>query len=115
MKVPGWNDEVVDKPELDELRRYVRLGTPRTIWPVHVRRIYEGDFLFTDPKYGEHQVLHEWDILHTAAGEFYVVMAIFGIEYVINLGGPELDGFHDWLKEHNDQSPLYLGNTQQLA
>ena len=26
MKVPGWNDEVVDKPELDELRRLRPIG-----------------------------------------------------------------------------------------
>jgi len=105
-EVPSWNDEVVDKPELEELRRYVRIGTPKTVWPVHIRRIYPEDCRFVDARYGRHQVLHEWTILATAAGEFYVVVAIFGVEYTINLGGPELDGFYDWLKENGDRSPL---------
>jgi len=33
---------------------------------------------------------------------------IFGVKYTINLGGPELDGFLQWLKENNDRSPLYM-------
>jgi hypothetical protein len=107
LEILGWNDEVVDKSELDELRRYVRLGAPKVIWPVNIRRIYPQDFQFADTKYGPHQILHEWDILCTPGGEFYVVVAIFGVEYAINLGGPELDGFHEWLKKNNDRSPLY--------
>jgi hypothetical protein len=106
LEIPGWNDEVVDKPELDGLRRYVRRGSPRITWPIHIRRIYPQDFVFPDTQHGPHQVLHEWDILCTQ-GEYYVVLAIFGVEYVINLGGPELDGFNVWLKKHNDHSPLY--------
>ena len=39
---PGWNDEVVDKPELDELRNYVRIGQPNTIWPLSIRRLPTG-------------------------------------------------------------------------
>jgi hypothetical protein len=107
MEISGSNDEIVDKPELDELRRYVRTGVPKTVWPVHVRRIYSPDCSFENAEYGKHQVLHEWRILCTPDSEFYVVIAIFGVEYAINLGGPELDGFSDWLKANNDQSPLY--------
>lgn len=105
--IAGWNDELVDMPELDELRRYVRRGIPNLLWPVHIRRIYAQDFLFPDDVHGPHQVLHEFDILHTPAGEYFVVMAILGLEYVINLGGPELDGYHEWLKSNGGKSPLY--------
>ncbi len=105
--ISGWNDEIVDKPELEELRRYVRIGAPNFIWPIHIRRIYAQEFQFIDVRYGTHQVLHEWDILFTPAGECYLVAAIFGVEYVINLGGPELDGYHDWLKNNDNRSFLY--------
>jgi hypothetical protein len=104
--VPGANAELVDKPELDELRQYVRLGQPKSTWPIHVRRIYPADFIFPDDVHGPHQILHEWTILTTEPSEFYSVVAIFGIEYTINLGGPELDGYLLWLKHNQNRSPL---------
>lgn len=123
MDVPGWNEEVVDKTELDELRDYVRKGRPGFVWPVHMRRIYPPDFLFVDGTFPSHEVLHEWDILPipTTSGsqgaEYYAVIAIFGVEYAINLGGPELDGFHQWLKDNHNASFLYTkkGGAQQSA
>lgn len=113
MHVPDWNEQVVDKTELDELRNYVRRGRPGFVWPVHMRRIYRPGILFTDESFSAHHVLHEWDILPIPAAvssegaEFYAVIAIFGIEYAINLGGPELDGFHQWLSANNNASYLY--------
>ena len=105
--VPGWNDEIVDKPELDELRRYVRLGQPKSAWPVHMRRIYPADFVFPDEAHGSHQMLHELTLLCVPESEYYAVIAIFGIEYAINLAGPELDCYDRWLKDNNNRSPLY--------
>jgi hypothetical protein len=39
--------------------------------------------------------------------ECYFVLAIFGVEYVINIAGPSIDGYRQWLKENNEKSPLY--------
>jgi hypothetical protein len=113
MHLNAWNREVVDKTELDELRAYVRRGRPEFIWPVHIRRIYAPDFLFADGTFPPHNVLHEWDILAISDNttpqvmEYYAVIAIFGVEYAINLGGPELDGYHRWLKNNDHISFLY--------
>ena len=41
-------------------------------------------------------------------GEFYAIIAILGVEYAINLGGPELDGYLQWLKDNGEQSYLYI-------
>jgi hypothetical protein len=118
ISVAGANNEIVNQSELDAIRRYVRLGTPNEVWPVSIRRIYAPDFHFNDLTHGPHQVLHEWMILGTSASEYYAVIAIFGIEYAINLGGPEIDGFIDWLKSHDGRSPLYddsfLGNITHV-
>jgi hypothetical protein len=108
--VPTWNDDVVDKAELDELRNYARRGNPAVIWPVSIRQIYPRDFIFpADSESGSHQILHEWTILATptTAPEIYAVIAIFGVEFVINLGGPNLDGWNRWLSENERGSPLY--------
>ena len=104
--VTGSNDELANQPELDEIRRYVRLGTPANIWPIHMRRIYPVDMRFADEE-ESFEVLNEWAILCTASQEYYAVIALFGAEYTINLGGPELDGYVTWLHNNNNRSPLY--------
>lgn len=109
LQIPGWNDELVDKAEFDELRNFVRIGAPNTSWPISVRQIYPPDFLFADIRYGSHEILHEFMIhcIENSEGmELYAVVAIFGVEFAINLGGPELDGYEAWLKQNGNRSPL---------
>lgn len=115
IEIPGWNSEIVDKVELDELRQYVRTGNPRMIWPIHMRRIYAPDFVFAASAFGSHQVLHEWTVLRLPNSEYYVVLALFGIEYALNLGGPEKDGYVEWLKLNRNRSPLYLNECVKGA
>ena len=55
-----------------------------------------------------HEVLHEWTFLYTEHEEMYFVLAILGVEYAINMGGPDIEGYKLWLKEHGNKSPLYL-------
>ena len=111
--VKGGLDEIVDKPELDELRSYVRIGTPEKVWPYSTRSIYPPDYIFT--KQDEtFEVLHEFDILAIDSSEaigyfeFYIVVALFGVEYVLNIGGREIDSYYEWLRNHDDCSPLYI-------
>jgi hypothetical protein len=114
----GWNDELVNKEELDALRNYVRRGRPGFIWPINIRRIYPADYKFSDKIDESYQVLHEWDILFIPSsntnqliGEYYAIIAILGVEYAINLGGPELDSYFHWLKANGEKSYLYLGKN----
>lgn len=110
INVEGWNEELVDKAELDELRSYVRRGKPGFVWPVNIRRIYSADHEFSDEIDTAFQVLHEWDILFIPSsqvdekGEFYAIIVILGVEYAINLGGPEVDSYLQWLKDNGEQS-----------
>jgi hypothetical protein len=57
------------------------------------------------------EVVHEFDVLATEWGEWFLVVAIFGTEFAINYGGPEIDGYLRWLEEHNYGSPLYSGRN----
>ena len=54
---------------------------------------------------------HEYDLLYTDSHEMYIVLAIFGVEYVLNLGGPEIDGYERWLSTNSRVSPLYSGKN----
>ena len=47
----------------------------------------------------------------TPSSEWYFVLAIFGEELAINLGGPEIEGYEKWLKDNNGKSPLYVGKN----
>lgn len=106
LDVPGGLDEIINQPELEELRRYVRFGNPKLTWPYSRRTIYSPDFKFVD-RIESYEVLHEFDILVTPTNEYYIVVAIFGEEYALNLGGPEIDGYQHWLMVNDNKSLLY--------
>jgi len=99
-------DEIIDKEELDELRQYIRRGNSK-VWPYTERRIYLANRLFYDGS-EKYEILHEYMIFLTDANEYYLIFCLDGIEYALNLGGPEIDGYENWLKQHKDISPLYL-------
>lgn len=106
IEIEGWNEEIVNQAALDEIRQYCRYNEPSTIWPIHLRRLYPSNMIFSEG--GEvFEVLNEWTILVTADQEYYAVIAIFGIEYTINLGEPQLDGYVAWLAKNENRSPLY--------
>ena len=44
--------------------------------------------------------------LVTENQEWFFVFVLFGLELRINLGGPEIDGYVNWLNKHKHVSPL---------
>ncbi|MCO6175863.1 HNH endonuclease [Flavobacterium sp. NRK F10] len=102
-----WLDEIINKKELDLLRNYARYGSGK-FWKYNQRRIYKEEDRFTDhinhPE--PYEILHEIEFLYLECQVMYFVIVIFGIEYVINLGGSELELYHDWLKNNNNISPV---------
>jgi hypothetical protein len=112
IKVQGGLDEIVDKPELDEIRNHVRRGYPTRVWPLHRRQTYAADHRFIDSAEA-FELLHEYDLLYTDSHEMYIVLAIFGVEYALNLGGPEIEGYERWLSMNSSVSPLYSGKNAQ--
>lgn len=110
----GWEVELIDNTQLDPVRRYARFGDAPEFWPFNERRIYIEDRLFDDAVGEAYQVLHEFTVLYTKGRELYAIICIFGVEYAINLGGPEADGYVNWLEENSGISPLYLGITPKI-
>jgi hypothetical protein len=43
--------------------------------------------------------------------EYYIVVIIFGDEYVLNLGGRELDDYKKWLVKNNNKCFLYTNKN----
>lgn len=73
---------------------------------------YDVDEKWIDEFGSEVQMVHESDILQTPWDEWFFVLAIFGLELVINYGGPEIEGYRRWLSENNGDSPLYSGKNK---
>jgi hypothetical protein len=101
---------LVEDTQLDPLRHHARRGDTRE-WSYHSRRIYDMNKRWSDETEADFQVVHEYDFLHTDVGEMYFVLALFGLELTINLGGPHIDGYLAWLKQHDNASPLYMGKN----
>jgi len=57
--------------------------------------------------------MHEFDFLCTEEGEIYFVMALYGVEMTINIGGPDIEGYVSWLDNNNNASPLYWGKNEE--
>lgn len=95
-----------DEQQLDLLRNYARMGSAN-VWPVHVRTIYGADDYSVDVTGRRIQIAHESDFLVTPMGEWYFVLAIFGVEFAINIGDPSTEGYVQWLEANQDLSPLY--------
>lgn len=110
-----------DETQLDLLRDHARRGRPAE-WPVHTRRIYDANGQTHGPDGSLRQVVHESDFLVVSTstpaepdritGEWFFVLAVFGLELAINLGGPEIGSYLRWLKENNNESPLYNTGNQ---
>jgi hypothetical protein len=101
----GWNDYLVDHEGFDPIRKFSRQPLRGETWEYSKRRIYEQD-----SPHVKHQVIYESDILVIGtpeAAEFYFVVAFFGMEYAINIGGSSMDGYKKWLSENDDISPLF--------
>ena len=113
---PDGLEYLVDEQQLDAIRDHARTGRIRD-WPVHFRQIYDTDAKWFDHSGSPKQVVNEYDILVTEKGEWYFVFALFGKEFVINYGGPDIEGYQEWLDERDGVSPLYSGknaNEHQL-
>lgn len=101
--------DVVDNEALDPLRTYVRRGSGKMAWPFHQRVLYPADAMFYSEEDDEYyDIPHEFTLLYTEKQELFLVLAIFGMEYTLNMGGPEIDGYLEWLSQNDDRSPLYM-------
>jgi hypothetical protein len=95
------HEELVDMPDLDELRNFVRLGSGPTQWPVAKRQMYPPTKVFSDG-HEHYQLLHEYELLLRPVDEAnnryacYISLVLFGEEFVLNMGSPDLDGFEAW-------------------
>jgi len=118
-------DVLVDDVQFDLIRDHARLRTTKN-WPCSIRRIYSINKKWNTMDNKDVQVIHESDFLFPSykstnfsdseyiTSELYFIVILWGIEFAINMGGSELEGYKVWLREHNNISPLYYGKNSSV-
>ncbi|MEM5432847.1 HNH endonuclease [Cupriavidus oxalaticus] len=97
----------LNEPFYDNMRNFARYGTGPRIWPFSQRRIYPVETMMPHPD------TNEWvqagigcSLFMTRRLETLFAFVFYGMEFVINVGGPSLKGYEEWVEEHNGISPL---------
>ena len=107
---PGGQDYIVDEGQFDPVRRHARLGETAG-WPVNMRWVYQSNAKWLDQVNSQVQVVFEYDFLRTEENELYFVLALFGVEFALNMAGPDIDGYCAWLARNQNVSPLCSGKN----
>lgn len=100
-------EKLVDEPYYDPIRAWARSGDSPVAWPIHHRRIFPEEALMAHPTTGEWvQAGFGYDLFLTKRRETYFAFCLYGYEFVINVGGPSIQGYQEWLADHEQCSPL---------
>jgi hypothetical protein len=115
----AFSEYIKEDEQFAILRQYARYGEGCKFWPYYQRRIYgEGDMFCGLEENKIYETLNEMDFLsielerklvngvEAVVLELYYVLVIMGIEYVVHLAAPEIDGYELWLKKNNNISPI---------
>lgn len=98
---------LIDEPHYDRIRTWARVGNNYDEWPFSERVIFPQETLMRHPTTGQWvQVGFGYDLLLTKRPETYFAFCFYGYEFVINVGGPSVKGYEQWLSENNGISPL---------
>ncbi|PVY69423.1 HNH endonuclease [Cupriavidus alkaliphilus] len=101
------HDKFVDEPFYDRMRDFARYGTGPDVWPFYQRRIYPVETMMRPPETNEWvQAGFGFSLFMTRKFETLFAFVFYGMEFVINVGGPSTMGYEEWLEEHNGISPL---------
>jgi len=103
---PNGTDTVADEPFFDRVRTHARYRNGQSSWPYSQRRIFPEETLMRHPQ------TNEWVRAGFGCGLFMnkrretlFVFLFYGIEFVINVGGPSILGYEEWFADHGGISP----------
>lgn len=104
---PSGTDLLIDSAFFENARIYARYGTNYSYWPYSQRRIFPEQSLMRHPE------TNEWVEAGFGCGWFMnkrretlFAFCFYGVEFVINVGGPSIRGYEEWLIDHNGISPM---------
>ena len=102
--------DILSAEHYDKVREWARYGHNFAEWPYHYRAYFPEETLMEHPETKEWvQFGFGYDLLLTDRPETYFVFSIHGHEFVINLGGPAIKGYEQWL------SPAFVHRFQYIS
>lgn len=97
---------LVDESHYDPIRNWARRGNAAE-WPYHERQVFPEETFMRHPVTGAWvQAGYGHDLLMTKRRETFFVFGLYGYEFAINLGGPSIRGYEEWLVDNRNISPL---------
>jgi hypothetical protein len=103
-------EELVDEPFFDDVRSFARYGNNYPEWPYSQRRIFPEETVMRHSKTNEWvQVGFGCRWFMNGHKETLFAFCFYGVEFVINIGGPSITGYLEWLIEHDNISPVVEG------
>ena len=109
-------DFIIDSNHYDTIRHFVRNGNLPEEWPYSIRRIFPIDTEMEHPKSGELVMFgFGYDLFLNHRKETFFVFLFYGVEFVINLGGPSIKGYEEWLELNEYISPIIQRNGAKLV
>jgi hypothetical protein len=104
---PRGTEQLVDETYFDSIRTFARYGSNFKKWPYSQRRVFPHDTLMRHPETNEWvQAGFGCGLFMNKRHETFFAFCLYGIEFVINVGGPSITGYQEWLKDHNGISPI---------
>lgn len=95
------------EPHFDNVRNYARYGVGFKEWPFSQRRVYPIDTLMRHPETNEWvQAGFGCGLFMNGRLETFFAFVMYGVEFVMNVGGPSIQGYQEWLRENNGISPV---------
>ncbi len=108
-------NHLIDEPHFDTIRNFARFGTGPKNWPYSQRRIFPVETLMKHPDTNEWvQAGFGQDLFITKRKETFFAFMLYGMEYVINVGGPSVKGYDEWLENNNNISPMIERNGAKV-
>lgn len=98
---------IIESSFYDHIRTYARCGNNFLEWPYSQRQLFPRETLMRHPD------TNEW--IQCGFGccwfmnkrrETLFAFLFYGTEFVINVGGPSIAGYEEWLEEHGHISPM---------
>jgi hypothetical protein len=104
----GSHDNLIDHPHWDAIRDWARRGKGVAAhWPYSQRVIApELSYMHLEESNTWVRAGFIYDIFMTKRRETYFGLCLYGYEWVINLGGPSIKGYEEWLVDNANISPL---------
>lgn len=99
--------DLISAEHYDKIREWARYGHKFSVWPYHYRAYFPEETLMVHPVTNEWvQVGFGYDLLVTDTSETYFVISFHGHEFALNLGGPSVKGYEQWLAQNSNSSFL---------